>query len=559
MTAAEIAEAKRAIARLKLPVRPFMSRRTRAATLGHLPDWRRTMRASLRGGGVPVLARRERRERWPALVALCDISGSMAAYSRMLLHFLHAAANAKGAGWSKVHVFTFATRLTNITRHLHERDVDEALKRAGREARDWEGGTRIGACLEQFNREWSRRVLGQGAVVLLITDGLDRDDPDRLAREAERLHLSCRRLIWLNPLLRWEGFEARAQGVRALLPHVDAFVSAHNIASLEALAETHRPRRGPGREAAADARAARRLTRAPAATSARAARTTGASDAEAPDAEWAGSGKPSALGHTPGCRDRAADLPFGRRRGRPTCPPNTTASPRSRWNGTNRARAPSWPPSSRPGARAPRPVGSQLAVSGEAEIMGSVSGGCVEGAVVAEALDALEDGRCRVLEFGVSDDDAFAVGLACGGRIRVMVEPVGRARGRTPTSSGAIVEARAGREALARRDRHRRLVAPRARLCRPAGGVRRRPLRLSRGRHALRLGHQPAAEARHRRRRPHRPATVRDGAAGRLRRDRHRPARGLRQRDRASPASTSCTTGPTRRWRRTASTTAPPS
>ena len=236
MTAAEVAEARRAIMRLALPVRPLASRRTQGSPRGRLADWRRTMRASLRGGGVPVLARRERRERWPALVALCDISGSMAAYSRMLLHFLHAAANAKGAGWSRVHVFTFATRLTNITRHFAERDVDEALRRAGREARDWEGGTRIGACLEAFNRDWSRRVLAQGAVVLLITDGLDRDDPQRLAREAERLHLSCRRLIWLNPLLRWEGFEARAQGVRALLPHVDAFVAAHNIASLDELA-----------------------------------------------------------------------------------------------------------------------------------------------------------------------------------------------------------------------------------------------------------------------------------------------------------------------------------
>ncbi len=246
MTAAEVAEARRAIARLALPVRPFESRRTQASPRGRLADWRRTMRASLRGGGVPVLARRERRERWPALVALCDISGSMAAYSRMLLHFLHAAANAKGAGWSKVHVFTFATRLTNITRHFAERDVDEALRRAGHEARDWEGGTRIGACLEAFNRDWSRRVLGQGAVVLLITDGLDRDDPGRLAREAERLHLSCRRLIWLNPLLRWEGFEARAQGVRALLPHVDAFVAAHSIASLEDLARTIAQAEGQG-------------------------------------------------------------------------------------------------------------------------------------------------------------------------------------------------------------------------------------------------------------------------------------------------------------------------
>lgn len=236
MSAAEIAEAKRAISRLALPVRPMSSRRTVAAPRGPLPDWRRTMRESLRGSSPPMLARRERRVRWPALVALCDISGSMASYSRMLLHFLHAAANEKGAGWSKTHVFTFGTQLTNITRHLRHRDVDEALAAAGHEALDWEGGTRIGAALDEFNRTWSRRVLGQGAVVLLITDGLDRDDPDRLARAAERLHLSARRVIWLNPLLRWDGFEAKAQGIRALLPHVDSFVSAHNISSLEALA-----------------------------------------------------------------------------------------------------------------------------------------------------------------------------------------------------------------------------------------------------------------------------------------------------------------------------------
>jgi uncharacterized protein with von Willebrand factor type A (vWA) domain len=237
MTAAEAAEAKRAIAALRLPVRPIASRRTIADSRGLIADWRRTMRTAMRqGGDVRELARRKRRQRWPALVALCDISGSMAAYSRMLLHFLHATANTSGDGWSAVHVFTFGTRLTNITRHLRHRDADEALMRAGTEARDWEGGTRIGACLEDFNKHWSRRVLGQGGVVLLITDGLDRDEPDRLAREAERLHLSCRRLIWLNPLLRWDGFEAKAQGVKALLPHVDSFRAAHNIQSLEALA-----------------------------------------------------------------------------------------------------------------------------------------------------------------------------------------------------------------------------------------------------------------------------------------------------------------------------------
>jgi uncharacterized protein with von Willebrand factor type A (vWA) domain len=239
MSVAELAAARRAIARLSLPVKPIASRRTRIDRRGRLPDWRGTMRAALRSGGdVETLVLRARRTRWPNLVVLCDISGSMSSYSRMLLHFLHAAANAKGAGWAQVHAFTFGTRLTNITRHLRQRDVDAALEAAGREALDWEGGTRIGASLHAFNRDWSRRVLSQGAVVLLITDGLDRDDPGRLAAEMERLHLSARRLIWLNPLLRWDGFTPRARGVRAILPHVDSFRACHSLASLEEVAAT---------------------------------------------------------------------------------------------------------------------------------------------------------------------------------------------------------------------------------------------------------------------------------------------------------------------------------
>ena len=236
MTVAELAAARRAIARLELPVRPIASRRTQAQPHGRLPDWRGTLRAAMRAGDVERLHMRARRQRWPNLVALCDISGSMSGYSRMLLHFLHAAANQKGAGWAQVHAFTFGTRLTNITRHLRQRDLDAALAATGAEARDWEGGTRIGACLHAFNRDWSRRVLGQGAVVLLITDGLDREEPEALRREAERLHLSCRKLIWLNPLLRYDGFAPKARGVRALLPHVDSFRAAHSIASLEELA-----------------------------------------------------------------------------------------------------------------------------------------------------------------------------------------------------------------------------------------------------------------------------------------------------------------------------------
>ncbi|MFZ5752116.1 MAG: vWA domain-containing protein [Pseudomonadota bacterium] len=236
MSTAEAAEARRMIARLTLPVAPLVSRRTVANPAGILPDWRATLRMAIRrGGDIRDVATKRRRLRWPNLVVLCDISGSMSQYSRMVLHFVHAVANRKGAGWARVHAFTFGTRLTNITRHLARRDVDAALAAAGAEAQDWQGGTRIGACLHSFNRDWSRRVMGQGAVVLLITDGLDRGDPDALSREMERLHLSARRLIWINPLLRWDGFAPRAAGIRAMLRHVDSFRAGHSIATLEDL------------------------------------------------------------------------------------------------------------------------------------------------------------------------------------------------------------------------------------------------------------------------------------------------------------------------------------
>ena len=237
MSAEETAQARRMLARLKLPVKPLKARRTQTSLRGHRVYWRGTMRASLRRGGETCdLVLKSHKTRYPNLVVLCDISGSMSQYSRMVLHFLHAVANEKGAGWAQVHAFTFGTRLTNITRHLATRDVDQALKSAGAEAQDWEGGTRIGECLHAFNRDWSRRVMGQGAVVLLITDGLDRGDVAALEKETERLHLSARRLIWLNPLLRWDGFAPKASGIKAMLPHVDAFRAGHSIATLEQLA-----------------------------------------------------------------------------------------------------------------------------------------------------------------------------------------------------------------------------------------------------------------------------------------------------------------------------------
>lgn len=237
MTIAEMAEARRMLSRLTLPIRPLPSRRSQIAPQGRI-DAARSLRAALkRGGEMQSLARKKPRERYPNLVVLCDISGSMSQYSRTVLHFLHAVANARGAGWAQVHAFTFGTRLTNITRHLGTRDVDAALAAAGAQAQDWEGGTRIGASIEAFNRDWSRRVMGQGAVVLLITDGLDRDAPDDLARQMQRLQLTARRLIWINPLLRWDGFAPKAAGIRAMLPHVDSFRAGHSIASLEELAE----------------------------------------------------------------------------------------------------------------------------------------------------------------------------------------------------------------------------------------------------------------------------------------------------------------------------------
>lgn len=233
MSAEEIEAAKRAVETMRLPLPALPTRRFRPTTAGARVDARRMLRASLRAGASHIpLQWRRRRTRRPALVVLCDVSGSMERYSRMFLHFLHALTNRD----DRVHVFLFGTRLTNVTRHLRHRDVDEALRRVGEAVEDWSGGTRIGACLEAFNLRWSRRVLGQGAVVLLISDGLDRDEAVGLEREVERLRRSCRRLIWLNPLLRYEAFEPRARGIRAILPHVDDFRPVHNLESLEGLA-----------------------------------------------------------------------------------------------------------------------------------------------------------------------------------------------------------------------------------------------------------------------------------------------------------------------------------
>jgi uncharacterized protein with von Willebrand factor type A (vWA) domain len=229
MSAAEIARAKQLIAGLRLPDDSVPTRRFQAAHRGARIDPRRTFRRSLRGGGASIdLAFRERAEIHPPVVALVDISGSMAEYSRIFLHFLHAVTEKR----RRVHSFVFGTRLTNITRSLRTRDPDEALALAGKAAPDWEGGTRIATALHGFNRIWSRRVLTGGAVVLLFSDGLERHLDDALSFEMDRLQRSCRQLVWLNPLLRFDAFEARASGIRAMLPHVDSFRPIHNLAAM---------------------------------------------------------------------------------------------------------------------------------------------------------------------------------------------------------------------------------------------------------------------------------------------------------------------------------------
>jgi uncharacterized protein with von Willebrand factor type A (vWA) domain len=231
MTQAEVDAALRAIARLRLPVPERRTRRYRAARRGPRIDFRASLRRALRPEGLIELRKRVPRRRPPPLVILCDISGSMARYTRMFLHFMHAITNDR----DRVFCFTFGTRLNNVTRALRYRDVDIALAKASQQVEDWSGGTRIGQALHEFNNKWSRRVLGQGAVVLLITDGLDREGASGLAEEMERLHKSCSRLIWLNPLLRYGAYEPKSQGNKAMLPHVDEFRPVHNLESLAGL------------------------------------------------------------------------------------------------------------------------------------------------------------------------------------------------------------------------------------------------------------------------------------------------------------------------------------
>ena len=231
MTTAEYDMAKKLAERMPLPVQPVQRRRHEAGPRGAL-DLRRTLQRMVRQPHTLAPAWTRPRRELPPLVVLLDISGSMERYSRLFLHYVHGLTRRH----LKVHTFVFGTRLTNVTRCLRQRDPDVALKMADELVHDWKGGTRIAASLEEFNRRWARRVLGGNAAVLLVSDGLERDDNGALAHAADQLHRMAHELVWLNPLLRFEGFEPRAAGIRTLLAHVDRFLPVHNLASLADLA-----------------------------------------------------------------------------------------------------------------------------------------------------------------------------------------------------------------------------------------------------------------------------------------------------------------------------------
>jgi uncharacterized protein len=234
MTAAERAAAARFLERLRWSPGERPSRRFRSSREGSRLDARATLRKSLAAHGEPaVLVRRARRVKRRPLVILCDVSGSMEAYTRLLLHMSHALAR----GWGRVETFTFGTRLTRITRQLRERRPDAALAHVSRAVADWSGGTRIGDALHEFNLRWSRRVLGRGAIVLLVTDGWERGDPVRLEAEASRLQRAAYRLIWLDPLSGTRDYSPEARGARALSGHADDHLAANTLDGLSRIAE----------------------------------------------------------------------------------------------------------------------------------------------------------------------------------------------------------------------------------------------------------------------------------------------------------------------------------
>ena len=241
-TSWERAEARRMMANLTWDLGRRRTRRLAPGRSGQL-DLRRTMRRSLRYGGEFLeLATRSPKDKLRSLVLICDVSGSMERYTRMLLQFIYTIAG----DFEQLEAYLFATRLTRVTRNLKYRSIDQAIDEVSKAVPDWAGGTRIGDAIKTFNYQWLRRVLRGQAVVLIISDGWDRGDPELLARETSRLQRSCHRLIWLNPLLGSPSYQPLTQGMKAALPYVDDFLAVHNLNSLESLAQ-HLSTLGPNR------------------------------------------------------------------------------------------------------------------------------------------------------------------------------------------------------------------------------------------------------------------------------------------------------------------------
>ncbi len=244
-TPVEIAQAKAMMTELSWDLGHRRTRRLKAGD-GDWLDLRRTWRRNIKyGGELLELAHRRPKDKPRSLVLICDVSGSMERYTRMLLHFIHSIAGVSG----RTEAFLFATRLSRITRYLNYRSIDQAVSDVSRAVPDWAGGTRIGETLKTFNYRWARRLPLGSAVVLIISDGWDRGEPELLSREMSRLRRSCHRLIWLNPLLGSADYQPLAQGIRAALPHIDDFLPVHNLNSLHALAH-HLSRLGPRTEIA---------------------------------------------------------------------------------------------------------------------------------------------------------------------------------------------------------------------------------------------------------------------------------------------------------------------
>lgn len=245
MSAGELAEAEKAIKALKFPIAKRKSRRKSPRAAGKI-DIKATLRTARKNGGeILALPRHAPTPKPPKLILMVDISGSMSSYSRMMLLFAHALKTHQAKRYSEIHIFTFGTRLTNVTRKITNKDPDQALADIGTMVQDWDGGTAIGASLDRFAKDWAKRVLGSDSIVVLISDGLDRGDTTLLEKAARHIRLSCKRFIWMNPLLRFDGFEPTAKGISALRPHVDQFQSAHNLDSFAELAASLSGRNNP--------------------------------------------------------------------------------------------------------------------------------------------------------------------------------------------------------------------------------------------------------------------------------------------------------------------------